>query len=157
MLVTINTDASFDVETGLGAWAFWAVCNEFKITRSGAFEDLCRSSTDAEVKCIIIALAVSLRYAGISKVIINTDSLNAAAILKGDEAHLKKYMKCSLRHWKVVRNAYREVIQERTSKQVVLIEFRHVKAHSGVLDKRSYANEWCNMNARNQLKLLKSK
>ena len=31
------------------------------------------------------------------------------------------------------------------------VEFRHVKAHSGINDSRSYVNEWCDAEAKKQM------
>ena len=32
------------------------------------------------------------------------------------------------------------------------IEFRHVKAHNGTSDKRSFVNDWCDKNAKKSIK-----
>lgn len=148
MLVTINTDASFHPKLKYGAYAFWAVCNDFKITKSGVFRRLCQTPDDAEAKCIINALTVIIKaHKGISKIIINTDSLNAIAYLTKDVSHIIKY---GLSHSKM-----------RQFQQCLLmlpignikIEYRHVKAHSGIDDKRSYVNEWCDAEAKRQLRI----
>jgi len=151
MLVTINTDASFHLKLKHGAFAFWAVSNDFKITKSGVFKSKCINSDDAEAKCIINALrVVLLAHGNITKVIINTDSLNAIALLKFDRIHMKKYMGYNIKMWSHIRVAYGKVLRE--SKNKAVVEFRHVKAHSGINDKRSYVNEWCDLEAKKQLR-----
>ena len=158
MLVTINTDASFHPQLKFGAYAFWAVCNEFKITKSGVFRSKCKDSHDAETRCIVNALnVVLLSHKGITKVIVNTDSLNAIAILTNDKAHIKRYMGASHSMIQKLRNAYKETLAKNTNK--ITIEFRWVKAHSGVNNKRSFVNEWCDSEAKRQLrsKILKTK
>lgn len=151
MLVTINTDASFHHELKYGSYAFWAVCNNFKITRSGAFKKTCLSSDDAESKCIINAIkCVLTTKEPITKIIVNTDSLNAIALIKGDTHHIRRYITRSKTKFKHIKNAFMEVMR----KHQVKIEFRHVKAHSGVDDKRSYVNEWCDKQAKKELRKL---
>jgi len=151
MLVTINTDASFHPSLKYGAYAFWAICDDFKITKSGVFRSKCINSHDAEAKCIINALkVVLLAHKGISKIIVNTDSLNGIALLTNDKEHIKKYMGQNQVMWKHIRKAFHETMKYNKNK--VEIEYRHVKAHSGVKDKRSYVNEWCDSEAKKQLR-----
>ena len=151
MLVTINTDASFHPKLKYGAYAFWAICNDFKITKSGVFKRKCISSDDAEARCIINALKVILlAHKGITKIIINTDSLNAIALITNDKERIRKYIGKNLVMWKHIRSGYHETIKGRKVK----IEFRHVKAHSGIADARSYVNEWCDIEAKRQLRTI---
>jgi ribonuclease HI len=147
MLVTINTDASFHPSLKYGAYAFWAICDDFKITKSGVFRKKCQTPDDAEAKCIINALTVILKaHKGISKIIINTDSLNAIAYLTKDKNHILKY--------RLSMPKMRQFQQCLTLLPIrkIEIEYRHVKAHSGVNDKRSYVNEWCDSEAKKQLR-----
>lgn len=151
MLVTVNTDASFHPELKYGAYAFWAVCNEFKITKSGVFKTKCMNPDDTEAKCIINALrVVLLAHNDITKVIVNTDSLNAIALLENDTRHIRRYMGNNMKMWSHIKNAYKKVLTQTTNKP--LIEFCHVKAHSGIADKRSYANEWADAEAKKALR-----
>ena len=152
MLVTINTDASFHPSLKYGAYAFWAICDDFKITKSGVFRKKCQTPDDAEAKCIINALTVILKaHKGISKIIINTDSLNAIAYLTKDENHIRKYG-LSMPKMRQFQQCLTMLPISKTK-----IEYRHVKAHSGVKDKRSYVNEWCDSEAKKQLRRLISK
>ena len=151
MLVTINTDASFHPNLKYGAYAFWAICNDFKITKSGVFRNKCRNPDDAEAKCIINALKVVFSaHKGITKVIFNTDSLNAIALITDNREHVKKYIGNNQKMWKYLRTAYNVILHN--YKTNVQVEFRHVKAHSGINDKRSYVNEWCDSEAKRQLR-----
>ncbi len=147
MLVTINTDASFHPSLKYGAYAFWAICDDFKITKSGVFRKKCVDPTDAEAKCIINALTVILKaHKGITKIIINTDSLNAIAFLTKDKNHIRRYG---------LSNSKLRQFQQYLSYLPIgkiQIEYRHVKAHSGVDDRRSYVNEWCDAEAKRQLR-----
>jgi len=146
MLVTINTDASFHTRLKIGGYAFWAVSNDFKITKSGVFRKKCQTSDDAESKCIINALTVILKaHNSITKIIINTDSLNSIAYLTRDIKHIQRYR---LSHSKM-----RQFKQCLTMLPIgkIKIEYRHVKAHSGVDDARSFVNEWCDTEAKKMM------
>lgn len=149
MLVTINTDASFHPKLKYGAYAFWAICNDLKITKSGVFRKKCIDPDDAEAKCILNALYMVLKsHNGLTKIIINTDSLNAIAYLTNDKEHTRRYrLSASRRAW-----YYRKFVELRKTYQKTPIEFRHVKAHTGINDRRSYVNEWCDSEAKRQLR-----
>lgn len=149
MLVTINTDACFHTQLRIGGYAFWAVSNDFKITKSGVFRKKCTTSDDAEAKCIINALSIILKsHKNITKIIVNTDSLNAIAYLKNDKSHISKYNLSTSKRIQF-SNLFLEL--RRLYKKQLEIEFRHVKAHSGVDDKRSFVNEWCDTEAKKQM------
>jgi len=149
MLVTINTDASFHPKLKYGAYAFWAICNDFKITKSGVFRKKCINSDDAEAKCILNALSVVLKsHKGITKLIINTDSLNATAYLKGDTKHINKYGLCKSKKQQF-RSIYISLLKQYGIK--LNIEFRHVKAHTNLNDSRSYVNEWCDSESKRNM------
>lgn len=145
MLVTINTDACFHTRLKVGGYAFWAICNDFKITKSGVFRNKCINSDDAETKCIINALSTVLKtHKGISKIIVNTDSLNAIAYLRNDKTHIRKYRLIGNKKIEF-RRLFCGLVKN------TVVEFRHVKAHSGVDDARSFVNEWCDINAKKMM------
>lgn len=120
MLVTINTDASFHPSLKYGAYAFWAICNNFKIIKSGVFRTKCINSHDAEAKCIINALkVVLLTHKGITKIIVNTDSLNAIALITDNREHVKKYIGNNQVMWKHIRKAYHETMKHKTNIKLI--------------------------------------
>jgi ribonuclease HI len=156
MLVTINTDASFHPTKKVGAFAFWVVCDRFKIKKAGFFRDLCRNPTDAESKAILNAFHVLLSaHERISKIIINTDSTNSIAIFENDCDKINKY---SLHFGAPLRKKFKRIINKYVDDKgsfkpmrTLTVEFRHVKAHSGKDDARSYVNEWCDTNAKHYM------
>tara|TARA_R110002012_G_scaffold190633_1_gene358225 strand:- start:32254 stop:32736 length:483 start_codon:yes stop_codon:yes gene_type:complete len=159
MLCTINTDASFHSHYRVGAFAFWAVSNEFRLTKAGFLRERCINPDEAEMKCIINAVtAVLSSNKNITKLIINTDSLNSKAVFENDKKHIQRW---GLARWKHLRKLFnRTIFNYKKQTKVIKVEFRHVKAHSGKGDARSYVNEWCDKNAKyylwkriNQLKL----
>ena len=144
MLCTINTDASFHPKYKVGAFAFWAVSNDFKIQKAGFLRKFCKNPTDSEAKCIVNAFKVVLSgNINITKIIVNTDSLNSIAIFENNKKHIKKYNL-------VFGEKHRRILDEikRKYRKHIEIEFRHVKAHSDVSDARSYVNEWCDKEAK---------
>lgn len=148
MLVTINTDASFHPNLKYGAYAFWAICDDFKITKSGVFRRKCIDPDDAESKCIINALTVVLKsHTDITKIIVNTDSLNAIAYLTKDKKHVSKYRLSASK-----MRQFQQCLLDLKIPASVKIEYRHVRAHTGLNDSRSYVNEWCDMEAKKQLR-----
>lgn len=152
MLVTINTDASFHPRLKYGAYAFWAISNDFKITKSGIFKSKCINPHDAEIKCIINSIKLVLwSHSGITKIIVNTDSMNAIHLFTNDKKNITRYLGGLPKKGAFLKKKYRDVIDKSLNKRVV-IEFRHVKAHSNINDKRSYVNDWCDFEAKKQLK-----
>lgn len=150
--ITINTDASFCPITKSGGWAFYIVCDSFKIKKSGNFKALCTDSLDAELRCIGNAITelLSLKeFPKLSYLYCNTDCKNAIRIINTRETELGEIIKAN---WDSLASA----LGVNTKK------FRHVKAHSSVNDARSFVNEWCDKEAkkfmrsqREQIKKLK--
>jgi ribonuclease HI len=144
VLVTINTDASF--RSGSAGYAFWIVCNAGKIQKAGEIKLKVAGINDAEMMCIAntIHTLKHSKFKEIEKVIINTDSQISIDYLSGrsrpkhgstisnvvDETYFNMLEVC-LKYGKSIREVKH------------VFEFRHVKAHSGKKDSRSYVNDWC--------------
>jgi ribonuclease HI len=150
MLITINTDASWR-ERHAG-YAFWIVCDAGKIQKAGKIKKLVDNSAIAEMMCIANALHTlkHSRFSEITKVIINTDSqhcidrLGIGAKFKDSSTDecLFTMMEICLKLGKSIRDMHS------------IFEFRHVKAHSGKKDSRSFVNEWCDREAKKYSKEL---
>lgn len=159
MLCTINTDASFHPKYKVGAYAFWSVCNGFRVQNAGYFNDLCKDPDDAEMKCIINAVYKTLKTSsGLKRIIVNTDSMNSIRVFEHEKKGIRRY---NLQWAKKHREQLKSIIK--SYKTPVEIEFRHVKAHTGKNDARSYVNEWCDTHAKrflwrriHELKLVKN-
>lgn len=144
MLVTINTDASFNHENKFGGFAFWIKSSAFKIQKAGYFKDTCLNPTEAEMKCIINALHVLLSsHNTVTRIIINTDSLNSIHIINNDRININKY---GLHFGDKLRRKFIKI--QKSYHRTLNIQLRHVKAHSNVNDARSYVNEWCDKHAK---------
>lgn len=146
MVVTINTDASTHTKELVGAYAFWIVCDQGKIKRFGAFRAKVKNPTDAEIKSICNGLSSLLesKFTDVFHVVVNTDCTNAIDGIQGTGpyAHLSKNSKAAMHARELIKKLKRKYPKLR------LIDFRHVKAHSGVGDKRSIVNEWCDAQAK---------
>ncbi|MEX0597119.1 MAG: RNase H family protein [Candidatus Paceibacterota bacterium] len=141
MNITINTDASFCPLTKVGGFAFYIICNDFKIQKAGEFRTKPKNPTEAEAMCIGNAIATLLAQdlpKEVNYIIINTDCLHAISLIKSYDGVYKKVRKFKNRLFRVVRPQR--------------IEFRHVKAHNGTPDARSWVNDWCDKEAKRYMR-----
>lgn len=149
MLCTINTDASYHKHFFVGAYAFWIKSDAFTLKKMGWFNDKCYDPTECEAKCIINAIHTLLSTCSsrnITKIIINTDALNFIHVMKNDVKKIKKY---KLDYLKKYQAAILRQFDNYDGK--IIYEFRHVRAHTEKDDARSFINEWCDKNAKEQL------
>jgi ribonuclease HI len=144
MIVTINTDASFSEKYKIGTYAFWIVCNNFKIQKFGALKLDCQRAEEAEIRAILNALHTIKFEGNITKVIVNTDCLNAIHILTNDQPRIQRYRL-------YFGKPYRKYFNKNFSSLWREIEFRHVKAHTDTDTSRTWVNDWCDKKAKQQL------
>lgn len=146
--ITINTDASYNLQHGVGAYAFYIVCDNFRIMVGGKLKN-CKSSVDAEMMAIGNALHTLGKHPQLPTtklIVINTDCTGAMERIK-----LKS-------HNEVGRNVARVLrqLRQKTSWRNAIMpkyEFRHVKAHNGIPDSRSFANDWCDKEAKKWIRV----
>lgn len=126
MHLTLTTDASW--YKGEGGYAFYIRYGSFKKLIYGKLRQS-RNCLDAE----LMAIANGLKYctinidSNISRIIINTDSVPAITYLTG-QGNKKSYQH-------ITNNIFKSI-----GTLGCVIEYRHVKAHSDVMDNRSAAN-----------------
>jgi len=146
MIVTVNTDASFHPVHKVGAYAFWVVCNQGKILKSGRLKNA-KNSTDAEAMAIANALySISISdFTGITKIIINSDCLPAIQKIKSTAKEPTAYKYC----YNVIKKI--RIKNGITGRRIH--EFRHVKAHSGTKEPRKWVNDWCDKEAKKHMRL----
>lgn len=141
--ITINTDASFCPVTKASGYAYWIVSDSFVIKEAGFFKTKTDNSTHAEIKCIGNAIYTLLKRKKLPKVkwlIINTDSKQEISSIE------------------LAKNNHSKTTQELHLKLINRIEsqinhFRHVKAHSKIQDKRTFVNDWCDIEAKKYMKI----
>ena len=137
--VTITTDASFCVKTKAAGYAFIISYSNSRDKVSGALvKTVPNSAQEAEVMCIANALA---RFADMKVktklLVINIDCKFAIPKMESPTIDLP--------YAYLLVNA---LIKRVKAELGCTVEFRHVKAHSGVGDSRSRANEWCDTEAK---------
>lgn len=139
--ITINTDASHHPDHKIGGYAYYIICNHFKIMKSGVFKVKPKNSTEAETMCIGNALAhlAKMDLPKTTFLVINTDSKHSIGNIE----------RCYNPLSEKVNGIWQKVINKTGSTRN---EFRWVRAHSKVKDARSYANEWCDFNAKKQMR-----
>ena len=136
--LTINTDASYHQKHKVGTYAFYIVCDLFKIQKGGIFKTEVNSPEKCEMMAIGNAIHMVLTQKELPKIktiIINTDCLNGGNKISSGHRGLGSKIKLMIRmlvqlvdaeHW----------------------EIRHVKAHNGKPDARSFVNDWCDKEAK---------
>ena len=151
--ITINTDASFSNKYKIGTYAFYIVCDVFKIQKSGYFKVNPENPMQSEMMCMANALATIVAQKELPEVkliVINSDCLNSF-----QRIGLKKTDK-------IGREVARQLkkLREKTAIKGVIMpdfEFRHVKAHNGTPDARSYVNDWCDKEAKKWMGIMIAK
>lgn len=141
--ITINVDASYSSQYKVAGYAFWIVCDKFVIKKSGMMKVSPKGSEDAELMGIANAVYTLLKTPELpccKLVVINNDCLGAQRKI----GH--KSQNPIARKIAGINKQLRSALYSTGTHPV--IEFRHVKAHSGAKDKRSYVNEWCDAEAK---------
>jgi len=141
--LTINTDASFHPGEKVAGYAFYIVCDLFRITKGGMFKKEVRNSQEAEMMCIAnaVSLLVSQKELPLCKlIIVNTDSLDSINRISGRVTPLAIMVSDLCLKLRALMGGYTQ------------LEFRHVKAHNGTPDSRSWVNEWCDATAKKYMR-----
>lgn len=149
-MITINTDASYHAHIKRGSYAFWAVCNDFRLCKYGVFREDIMDPTEAEIKAIINAVYVCLkqRCAQITRIIINTDCLFVKLGWEGWKGLGNK----AKAKWRPLIQKLRRICNEYNHNLSAKVEVRHVKAHDNTDTARNWVNEWCDKKAKEAIK-----
>lgn len=132
MVVTINTDASYCHKRKAAGYAFWITSKEGRVKRAGKLRKA-ETSFEAEAMAIANALHVFITLKlDCTYLIINTDCANVITAVKHRSPA------------DVIKKISKLIDQTGIKKY----ELRHVKAHSGKKDARSFVNEWCDKMAK---------
>lgn len=146
--ITINTDASFNIRDRVGGYAFYIICDLFRIKKGGLFKVQPKSAQEAEMMCMANALYTILLQKELPET--NLIIVNSDCLFSFHKIGLKKDGV-----GKTVAKILKEVRHKTSLRGVVMpkFEFRHVKAHSGKNDARSIVNEWCDQEAKKWMRL----
>lgn len=154
MIITINTDASFNKKHQVGTYAFWITSNLGRIKRSGILHHASADSTQAEMKCICNALyfiatnkEATTAMKDATRVIVNTDSMNAIHLFTDNKRAVKKYKLNKKSHSRILEK-YLYIKKLFIGKE---IHFSHVKAHNGTNTPAKWVNDWLDKEAKMQM------
>lgn len=142
--ITINTDASYSSKYKIGTYAFYIVCDTFKIKSGGIFKCAPSNPMEAEMMCMANALHTLLvqhELPQTSILVINSDCLFSFQ-------HITRKSKLPI--GRKVASILKQVRNRTLLNGCIMpkYEFRHVKAHNGTPDARSHVNEWCDREAK---------
>lgn len=148
MVVTINTDASFNYQYKIGAYAYWLVANGERIKKYSILKE-CEQPLEAELKAIANALyrVTKSTWRGIQLIVVNTDCKHAIEAIRGERNVKKKGCINAIEAIHTYQRMLKEANQIDKS-TYSYIDYRHVKAHSDTKDSRTYVNNWCDNKAR---------
>ena len=141
--ITINTDASFNGEYKVGGYAFYIRTDNFRLDKSGVLKQV-GNAEQAEIMAIGNALHTLIHASDLPKaewLVINTDCLNGLNKILNEEYNVEPAKK--------VRGLYKALIAKIGSTNN---HIRHVKAHNGLHDTRSWANDWCDKEAKKAMR-----
>lgn len=145
--LTINTDASFHPIKKTSGYAFYVRSDEFTLKHSGIFKNQTpNNSTEAELMCIgnaIYAMLNNIELGKVDFIIINTDCKPAIHQIMKSRPVLGAKIKAMIEslRWKLGGAKLR---------------IKHVKAHTNKDDARSWVNNWCDENAKHQMRKQKT-
>lgn len=144
--ITINTDASFRPDYRVGGFAFYIVCDYFKIRKGGIFKSQQpQNAQEAEMMCMANAIHTLLAQKDLPQtqlIVVNSDAITTFQHIKNKSTNpIGKAVAAQLRR-----------IRKYMIKSVK-IEFRHVKAHTKDTAARSKANAWCDQEAKRWMRI----
>lgn len=151
MRVTINTDASYSPDHNIAAYAYWIKSDQGKICKADLFRNTVLTPNEAEFKAIVNSLheLCHTEWTPINYLHINSDSQNCIDILMGHsiprQENMQRLTELSLQYLKRLE-------ERREHKNGKFLVCKHVKAHKGITDKRTYVNNWCDVESRKILR-----
>lgn len=148
MRVTINTDGSFCPVQKVGGFACWIKSDIGTITKTGPIK-CANDSQDCEMKAVANAVFILeksyMNNGKISSIVINSDCQSMVS---------KIGIRSKNEIGKYIAKAIRDIRNENSPKNKSSFhKFKHVKAHNGTPDARSWVNDWCDRMAKAEMNL----
>lgn len=138
--ITIYSDASYHHDKQTGMFAFYLKTSDITFKKSGQLPSTIKNIVEAEMYAICNALhyahSMNIKAVGVT---INTDSKSAMSFFTRD------INKCSGGYLKLRKLFDQNCISVCQGRNV---KIKHVKAHTGNKDTRSYLNNLCDKLAR---------
>lgn len=146
LLVTIYTDASFKKVNGKihASFAMYAKCKHGVLTKSLPINKTVDNPNEAEAYACYTAIKLcKCKWDDIKVAFINTDSLHTC--IKMWPFKYRQKVKGSDRFNSIIKS-----MKEYCKDNNIETRFKHVKAHTGGNDTRSWLNDWCDRNAKKE-------
>lgn len=140
--VTLFTDASWHMATGIGVWAMWAKSDGETLRYSGKLRERVPQIGTAELAAIANGLHCIRSGFNIEDpfdVLAQSDSLEAISAIANDS------------HKRIDDNNIVRHIKEFVRTNGWQLHTRHVKGHNGYMDPRSAVNTWCDRECRRRM------
>lgn len=132
MIVSIFTDASYDVKTGVAAYAFVAKYKDKCHYEADKIKIPIQDSHHAELYAIFRALYHCVYHYDCRTIFIKTDSQPSIQRIERSELNKSGIYLKTLGHIKQLRKSNN-----------LILRFKHVKAHTEKQDANSLINSWC--------------
>lgn len=163
MYVTLMTDASVCHDTEIGAYGFWVVSCRSKGHGGGVFSEKTNDSNMGEIRAVIYSLATAINQKHVQVgdyVLIQADNTTTLQTLgkwaKPVTSHKPKNEKVPFSERPEVVEAV-ALFDTLKGNYSLTIEFRHVKGHSSLKNKRNVSNNLCDMRAKKALREARAK
>lgn len=143
-LVTVFTDASFDHKTKAGGYAVWIKASWGRLQHWGRLRMKADTSQVAEAAALVNGICLAARKMDMrpgDTIVAVSDCKNAIDMLRHGQG------------WSKQKRALVEMVRSETRARGINVVFRHVKAHTGGTDARSWVNDWCDKRAREGRKM----
>ena len=147
MIVTLMTDASHCPKTDCAGFGFWLASNRGRLCGGKPINSFCGGSYLAEFKGVANSLHLCIKAGMIAsgdKVIVQLDNtsvvnpINKKQAKRGEAARVLDF------------------ILKLVKKNHIKIECRHVKAHTNRVESRYYANNYCDVTAKRNMRMARS-
>ena len=138
-MITLMTDASWCDTARVGGYGCWVAHDARKMAVEGRIPTDCRNSSEAELWAVILGLQAILAahetFGADNVVLVQSDCAHVVGVLR-NEREVRPELMLEL---SPLRNTLR-------------ILAKHVRAHTGATDRRSLANNHCDIRAKRQMR-----
>lgn len=141
--ITINTDASYCPETKVAGWATYIVSDFFKLKNSGTIDNVDNSylaEAYALEHGLSILLSNPIEYGKFVGLYINTDC----------KSLIDQLAKESGNSTAILNDRIQSIIRKYS---ITDLDIRHVKAHTTIKKARNVVNNWCDEEAKKQMRI----
>lgn len=142
--ITVFSDASFDHVTKASGYAYWHRDHKSIHRGSGGHAELVESSSDAECVALCIAIVSAIRtleHQPGDIISLQSDCIHALKVLQGQIPKMTM-IEAGFSKWAL------RVVQEHG----LSLKPKHIKAHTGLEDARSYVNTFCDEASRRRMR-----